>query len=161
MYMTDDLHFSQQLPLWQAGLQLKQLRVGAWLIGASVDALIHRAGIGEAALPLHWDVHTAAVLAVLVNDVGLVGPVWVALQPLGVLNVQNGAHSLPGSSKYKMQEKTQGCMQHQQRMCAADTCDCAQHKQRVCVRQVERVQGHLSDACRVHDLSWCAMLLPQ
>lgn len=93
--------FGQQLSLRQASLQLQQLRVSTGLVGAGVNALIGRAGVREAALPLHGGIHPAAVTAVLVYDVGLVGPVWVALQPLGVLNVQNGAHPLPVVSQLR------------------------------------------------------------
>lgn len=91
------LHFSHQVPLWQAGLQLQQLRVSAGLVGPSVDALIQGASVREPALPLQGCIDPAAVPAVLVYDVRLVCLVWVALQPLSILNVQNGTHPLPES----------------------------------------------------------------
>lgn len=83
------------MPGRQGGFQLQQLRVSGGLVWASVNALIQGAGVREPALPLQGGVHPAAVLAVPVNDVGLVCPIWVALQPLSVLNVENGAHPLP------------------------------------------------------------------
>lgn len=46
------LHFGQQMPLRQAGLQLQQLSIGGGLVGAGVNTLIYRAGIREPSLTL-------------------------------------------------------------------------------------------------------------
>ncbi len=88
------------MPLRQASLQLQQLSIGAGLIGARVNALVHRPAVWEPALPLHGSIHPTAVLAVPVYDIRLLGPVWVALRPLCILQVQNGAHPLPVKQQY-------------------------------------------------------------
>jgi len=79
------LHFGHQMPLRQASLQLQQLSIGTGLIGAGVNALVHRPAVWEPAFPLHGSIHPTAVLAVPVYDVRLLGPVWVALRPLCIL----------------------------------------------------------------------------
>ena len=89
------LYFSHEMSLRQASLQIKQLSIATRLVRPGVNALIHRASIWKPAFPLHGSVHATAIVAVLVYDVRLVGSVRVALCPLGILNVQDGAHPLP------------------------------------------------------------------
>lgn len=89
------LYFGQQVPLGQACFQLQQLRVSAGLVGPGVNTLICWASVRESALPLQGGIHSTAVAAVLIDDVRLVGPIWVALQPLSILDVQDGTHPLP------------------------------------------------------------------
>ena len=48
---------------------------------------------------LHGSIHTTTVLAVLVNDVRLLSPVWLALRPLWILYVQNGTQPLPAAQQ--------------------------------------------------------------
>ncbi len=87
------------MPLGQASLQLQQLSIGAGLIGARVNALVHWPAVWEPAFPLHGSIHPTAVLAVPVYDVRFLGPVRVALRPLCILQVQNGAHPLPAEQQ--------------------------------------------------------------
>ena len=94
------LDFGHQMPLGQASLQLQQLSIGAGLIGARVNALVHWPAVWEPAFPLHGSIHPTAVLAVPVYDVRLLGPVWIALGPLCTLQVQNGAHPLPAEQQH-------------------------------------------------------------
>lgn len=89
------LDLGQQLPLWQTLLQLNQLCIAVRLKRPGVDALVHRPGVWESALPLHGCIHPTAVVTVLVYDVWPPDLVGLPSYPLGILNVQDCADSLP------------------------------------------------------------------